>query len=158
MTLFTLGMNRLIFWNVHWFIFVETSMSNTLSTAKFIWNFPLRPERKINIKQKKFGIFFLFLICVQTSVGVPFGYNKNLGRIRRRRNVTTYDFRQVHLEPVKNAMLSSVKTFDWLLTGCMSSTSLNITPKFVFGGVFNIIKIESECTQRKLSFTDKKVD
>ena len=47
-TTFTLGVNRINHWNDHWFIFVETSISNTLSTAKFIWNFPLRPERKIN--------------------------------------------------------------------------------------------------------------
>ena len=45
-------------------------------------------------------------------MGVSFGYRKNLERIRRMRNVTIYDFRQVHLEPVKNAMLSPVKTFD----------------------------------------------
>ena len=30
------------------------------------------------------------------------------------RNMTIYDFRQVHLEPVKKAMLSPVKTFDLL--------------------------------------------
>ena len=87
-------------------------MSNTLSTAKFIRNFPLRPERKMNLGQKNFGPLFLSLNCVQTSVGVPFGYRKNLEKIRRMRNVTIYDFRQVHLEPVKNAMLSPVKTFD----------------------------------------------
>ena len=51
---------------------------------------------------------------MQNSVGVPFGYKKNLERIRRMRNVTIYDFRQVHLKPVKNAMLSPVKTFDCL--------------------------------------------
>ena len=84
--------------------------------AKFIWNFPLRTERKINIRQKIFGPHFLILNCVQTSVGVSFGYRKNLERIRRMRNVTIYDFRQVHLEPVKNAMLSPVKTFDWLFS------------------------------------------
>ena len=84
--------------------------------AKFIWNFPLRTERKINIRQKIFGPFFLILNCVQTSVGVSFGYRKNLERIRRMRNVTIYDFRQVHFEPVKNAMLSPVKTFNWLFS------------------------------------------
>ena len=110
---FTLNMNRIIDWNDHWIIFVETSMWNTLSTAKFIWNFPLRPQRKINIKQKNWNIFS-FLICVQISVGVPFGYKKNLERFRRMRSVTIYDFLQLHLEPVKNAMLSPVKTFDWL--------------------------------------------
>ena len=41
-------LNRIILFNDHWIIFVETSMSSTLSTAKFIWNFPLRPDRKIN--------------------------------------------------------------------------------------------------------------
>ena len=55
---------------------------------------------------------FLSLNCVQTSVGVPFGYRKSLEWIRRMKNVTIYAFRQVHLEPVKNAMLSPVKTFD----------------------------------------------
>ena len=89
-------------------------MSITLSTAKFIWNFPLRPERKINLRQKNFGPHFLSLNCVKISVGVPFGYKKNLERIRRMRNVTIYDFRQVHLEAVKNPMLSPVKTFELL--------------------------------------------
>ena len=70
------------------------------------------PERKINLRQKNFEPHFLSFNCVQTSVGVPFGYRKNLERIRRMRNVTTYDFWHVHLEPVKNAMLSPVKTFD----------------------------------------------
>ena len=87
-------------------------MSNTLWTAKFIGNFPLRPERKINFRQKNFGPYFLSLYCVPTSVGVPFGYRKNLERIRRMRNVTIYDFHQAHLDSVKNAMLSPVKTFD----------------------------------------------
>ena len=45
-------------------------------------------------------------------MGGPFDYRKNLERIRRMRKVTIYDFRHVHLEPVKNAMLSPVKTFD----------------------------------------------
>ena len=69
-------------------------------------------ERKINIRQKTFRSHFLILNCVKTSVGVSFGYRRNLEGIRRMRNVTIYDFRQVHLEPVKNAMLSPVKTFD----------------------------------------------
>ena len=115
-TSFTLGVNRANHWIDKWFIFVETGMSNTLSTAKFIWNFPLRRERRINSRKKNFRPHFLSLICVQTSVGVPFGYRKNLERIRRIRNVTIYDFRQVHLKPVKNAMLSPVKTFDWLFS------------------------------------------
>ena len=54
------------------------------------------------------------LNCAQTSVGLPFGYRKSLEKIRKMRNVTIYDFRQVHLEPVKNAILSPVKTFDCL--------------------------------------------
>ena len=74
--------------------------------------FRLRPERKISFSQKNLGPHFLSLNSVQTSVGVLFGYRKNLERIRRMRNVTFYDFRQVDLEPVKNAILSPVKTFD----------------------------------------------
>ena len=113
-TSFTLGIIRIIHWNDHWIIFEESIISNTLSTAKFIWNFPLRPERKINLRQKNFGPHFLSLNCVQISVGVSFGYRKNLEWNRRMRNVTIHDFRQVQLEPVKNAVLSPVKTFDWL--------------------------------------------
>ena len=52
------------------------------------------------------------LNSVHTSVRVLFGHRNSLERIRRMRNGTIYDFRQVHLEPVKNAMLSPVKTFD----------------------------------------------
>ena len=39
-------------------------------------------------KAKKFGPHFLSLNCVQTSVGVSFGYRKSLQRIRGMRNVT----------------------------------------------------------------------
>ena len=69
-------------------------------------------REKTYFKAKKFGPHFLSLNCVQTSAGVPFGYEKSLEKIRRMRNVTIYNFRQVHLEPVKKAMLSQVKTFD----------------------------------------------
>ena len=89
-------------------------MSNTLSTAKFIWNFALRPEGKISFKQKKFGPSFLSLNSKQDSLGEPFRYRKDFERIRRMINVTIYDFRQVHLEPVKNAIFSPIKTFNWL--------------------------------------------
>ena len=40
----------------------------------------------------------------------------------------------------------------------MSSIGLKLILTIVFGGVFNIIKIESECNQRNLLLTDKKVD
>ena len=72
-------------------------------------------------------------------MGVPFGYKKHLERIRRMRNATIFDFRQVHLEPVKNAVFPQSKRLIDFSTG-----------------IFNIIIIESKCTQRKLSFTDKK--
>ena len=94
---------------------------------------------------------------MQTSAGVSFGYRKNLERIRRMRNVTIYDFRQVHLEPLKNAMLSPVSLIDFLARN-MSFISLKLTLTIVSGGNRNIIMIQSECTHRKLSFTDKKVD
>ena len=113
-TQFTLDVDRINYWNDHWIVFVETSMSNTLSTAKFIWNFALRPEGKISFKQKKFGPSFLSLNSKQVSLGEPFRYRKDFERIRRMINVTIYDFRQVHLEPVKNAIFSPVKTFNWL--------------------------------------------
>ena len=71
-------------------------------------------ERKINLRQKNFGPTFFVFKLSEISVGVPFVYRKNLERIRRMRNVTIYDFRHVHLEPVKNVMLFPVKTFDWL--------------------------------------------
>ena len=69
-TSFTLGVNRKKHWNDHLIIFVETSMSNTLSTAKFIWNFPLRPERKINLRQKFCNPFFVFNLWANLSGSV----------------------------------------------------------------------------------------
>ena len=81
-TSFTLRVNKINHWNDHWNIFGETRISNTLSAAKLIWNFPLRPERKISVRQKNFGPHFLSLNCVQTSLGVPFCYRKSLERIR----------------------------------------------------------------------------
>ena len=109
----TLGRNRINHWHDNWIIFAETSFSNTLSTAKFVWKFPLMPEKSY-FQVKKIWTSFLSLSWVQTSVGVLFGNRKRLERIRTLRNVTFYDFRQVPLEPVKNAMLSPVKRFDWL--------------------------------------------
>ena len=47
---FTLSVNRINHWNDHW-------TTNRLSTAKFLWNFPKRPERKIIFRQKNFGHF-----------------------------------------------------------------------------------------------------
>ena len=71
------------------------------------------PEKSY-FQVKKIRTSFLSLSWVQTSVGVLFGNRKRLERIRTLRDVTFYNFRQVPLEPVKNAMLSPVKRFDWL--------------------------------------------
>ena len=87
-TSFKLGMNRIKQWNDNWIIFVETSRSNTLSTAKFIWNCLLKPKRKISSRQKKMGPQFLSLNSVQFLYGVSFFYRKSLERIRSMRNVT----------------------------------------------------------------------
>ena len=38
-----------------------------LSTVKLIWNFPIRPERKIILRQKNFGPYFFSLNCVSFS-------------------------------------------------------------------------------------------
>ena len=140
-TTFKRGVNRINHWIDHWFIFVETSISNTLSTAKFIWNFPLRPERKINFRYKKFGPPVLSVNCVQNSVGAAFRHRKSLERIRRMRNVTIYNFRQVHLEPLKNAMLLPVKTFDWLLIFLQELCLLSVKNKkliFLWKRVFQM--------------------
>ena len=75
--------------------FVETSSSNTLSTVKLIWNFPIRPERKITLRRKNFGPHFSSLNCVVVSVGVPLCYRMTLQGIGRLRKVTIYVFRQV---------------------------------------------------------------
>ena len=58
--------------------FLETSISNTLSTVKLIWNFPIRPERKITLRRKNFGPRFSSLNCVVVSVGVPLCYRMTL--------------------------------------------------------------------------------
>ena len=58
--------------------FVETSISNTLSTLKLILNFPIRPERKINLRRKIYGPYFSSLNCMLVSVGVPSCYRTTL--------------------------------------------------------------------------------
>ena len=63
------------------------------------------------LKAKK-GTLSLSFNCVKPSVGVPFCYRLSWERIRRVISLTIYDFRQVHLESVRNIMLSQVKTFD----------------------------------------------
>ena len=112
-TSFRLCRNKINHWNDIWIFYAGMGMSNTLSKAKFLWNFPMSSERKINLRQKHFGPF-LPLNCLKLSVGVLFRVRKSLERIRRMRIVTIYDFRKVELEPVKKAVLSPVKTFDWL--------------------------------------------
>ena len=88
-------------------------------------------------------------------MGAPFGYRKSLERIRRMRNVNIYNFRQLHLEPLKNAMLSPIKTFDWLFSrNYVFFIKLNLTLKIVFDGFCNIIMFQSEWTNEKLSFID----
>ena len=91
----TLGVYRMNLWNDHWTFFVETSISNTLSTVKLIWNFPIRPERKITLRRKKFAPRFSSLNCVVVSVGVLLCYKMTLQGIGRLRKVTIYVFRQV---------------------------------------------------------------
>ena len=92
---FTLGVYRKNHWNDHWTFFVETSISNTLSTVKLIWNFPIRPERKITLRRKYFGPRFSSLNCVVVSVGMLLCYRMTLQGIGRLRKVTIYVFRQV---------------------------------------------------------------
>ena len=92
---FTLVVIRRNHWNDHCTFFVETSISNTLSTVKLIWNFPIRPERKIILRQKIFGPYFSSLICVVASVRVQLSYRMTLQGIRRLTKVTIYFFRQV---------------------------------------------------------------
>ena len=69
-------------------------------------------EKTIVSRQINVGSDFLSLNCVKNSVGVPFLYKLRLERIRKVRYLTFHDFLQVHLESVKNVMLSQVKTFD----------------------------------------------
>ena len=87
--------------------------------------FSLRPKRKIVFRQKKIRTRFLSLNCVQTSMGVLFGYRRSLERIRSFRILNIYYFRQVHLESVKNVMSLRGEQID-SLTGTFSFFSLNI--------------------------------
>ena len=80
--------------------------------CKVYVNSSVEDREKNHFKAKYFGPHLLTLNCVQTPVGLSFGYRKSLEWIKRMRNVIIYDFRQVHLEPVKNAILLPVKTFD----------------------------------------------
>ena len=68
-------------------------------------------------------------------------------------NVTIYDFRQVQLEPVKNA---NQNVWFYFFTRIMSFNSFNLILTIVFGGICNIWMIQSECIHRKILFTDKK--
>ena len=103
---FAFGVNIIDHWNNHWTIFGETSISNTLSTLKFLWNFPFRPERKIILGRKNSRPQLSSLNYIYTSVEAPFRYRMILTRIGRSRNVTICDFRHVPILSVKNVMLS----------------------------------------------------
>ena len=94
-------------------IFFGNEYVNYVIDGKVFMKLSVGAREKNYFKAKKAWTPFLSLSCVKTSVGVPFGYRKSLERTRRMRNVTICDFRQVHLEPVKNAILSPVITFDW---------------------------------------------
>ena len=68
--------------------FVETRISNTLSTVKLIRNFPIRalsenfvsalPSGKIILRRKNFGPYLSSLNCVLVSVGVQLCYRMTL--------------------------------------------------------------------------------
>ena len=104
-------MNR---WNNHWTFFRETSFSNRLSTVNFIWNFPLRPERKFFLRRKNFFCSqFSFWNYMYTSVEAPLCYRMSLTRIGRSRNVTICDFRHVLILSVKNVILSQNEWYIW---------------------------------------------
>ena len=72
---------------------------------------PVKAREKNYLMAKNIGPRFLSLNCVKTAVGVPLCYRLSLEGIRRVIYLTIYVFRQVHLESVKNVMLSQVKTF-----------------------------------------------
>ena len=63
---------------------------------------------------------------MKSSMRMSFCYRLSLERIRRARYLTIYNFHQVHLESVKNVMLSQGKMFDrhFLLELCFSSVSI----------------------------------
>ena len=96
---------------------------------------------------------------MHTSVGLPFDYRKSLDKIRRMRNLTFYDFLpDSPLTSKKILCYPQSKRLIDFLTGSMSFISLKLTLTNNFGGICNIIMIESECIHTKLLFTDKKVD
>ena len=100
--------------------------------------------REKNYLKAKNGPIFFSLNCVQTSLGLPFCNGLSLDCIRRLRNLTIHEFRQLHLESVKNAMLSQVQSLADFLTGTLSFIRLNIIMKIVLSGICNIIMIQSE--------------
>ena len=69
----------------------------------------------------------------KNSVVVLFCYTLISKQIRRVRYLTIFDFRQVHLESVKNDMLSQVKTFDrrFLMELCFYQSQYNIENCFL---------------------------
>ena len=125
--------------------------------GKVYMNLSVKAREKNYFKAKNFAPF-LSLNCVKISVWVPFCYKLSLLRIRRVRNLTIYDFRQVHLESVKNVMLSHVKNvWSTFVNRTLSIISLNKLLKIDFCGTCSIIMIRSEWINRKISFTEKNI-
>ena len=108
----TLSLLTLNYWNDHWRISVEMSISNTISAVKLIWIFPFTPEKNY-FKKKLLTTHFFFNLCLMFSRFAVLLYDKFRSDMKFR-NVTNYDFRQVHLESMENVILSQRKISDWL--------------------------------------------
>ena len=108
----TLSVLTLNHWNDHWIISVEMSISNTISAVKLIWRFPFTPEKNY-FKKKLLTTHFFFKLCLKISRCAVLLYDE-FRLDMKLRNVTNYDFRQVHLESMENVILSQRKISDWL--------------------------------------------
>ena len=155
---FALGVNIIDHWNNHWTIFEETSISNTLSTLKFLWNFPFRPERKIILGRKNLRPQLSSLNYIYTSVEAPFRYRMILRRIGRSRNMTICDFRHVPILSVKNVMLSQHEKYRWLLCGnyMFGQTQLTVEIQFVWYLTTNN-RLERMDSQKIVNYRTKSV-
>ena len=82
---------------MYWMLFFGNEYFKYVIDSKVDMKLSVEAREKLISSKKNFGHHFLSLNCMHTSVGVPFDYRKSLEKIRRMRNVTIYNFRQVHL-------------------------------------------------------------
>ena len=73
---------------MYWMLFCGNEYFKYVIDSKVDMKLSVKAREKLISSKKNFGHHFWSLNCAQTSVGLPFGYRKNLERIRRMRKMT----------------------------------------------------------------------